>query len=154
LFKIALSLLEDFLGNKSEISELISIFYNISTFDKDHSNAPLYMQFCGKILDQESGKDHQDLLKLKANTLNIFLNLSYECLQQPVGIGNSFRLEKLMKFLEEIFQLPKEDRTKITMPGLYLVLLNLCDSHEEVRKALRKYILPSKWFLFFFPYLL
>lgn len=151
LFKIAISLLEDFPGNKSEISELISIFYNISIFDKDLSNAPLYIQFCGKILDLESGKDHQDLLKLKANMLNVFLNLSYESLQQPVGIGNSFRLEKLMKFLEEIFQLSKEDRTKITMSGLYLALLNLCDAHEEVRKALRKYILPSKWFSLLFP---
>lgn len=105
------------------------------------------------MLDLES-KEDEDLIKLKANSLNVFLNLSFESLQQPGGIGASFRLEKLIKLLEEIFNLPKEHRAKITFSGLYLAILNLCDAQEEVRKALRKYILPAEWFIMLKAFLL
>lgn len=139
-----MSLLDNFEKNKSNIAELVSIIYNISTVDKDPSNALLYIKFSGKMLDQESTQN-EDLIKLQANSLNIFLTLSYESLQQSGGVGDSFRLERLMKLLEEIFKMPKERRNKITISGLYLAVLNICDAHEEVRKALRKFILPSKW---------
>lgn len=105
-----------------------------------------FIEFAGSML-RVGGKQQTDIIRLKASSLNSFLNLPYDAVH-----GMSFELlanlkpGQILDLLKEVFDLNREQQSKINIPALSLSVLNLCDVEDSIRKTLRKAILPPKWY--------
>jgi hypothetical protein len=122
-------------GDDREVIEVLRILYNTSKY----SSAAEYSTFAWKYLESEDSI-------IVGNVYNLFLNISTPLLQYENSYAKLLRSS--LNLLLQYYETPDGHSDAIAfLPAACLTIHRLADNFPELRKTLRKSILPSTLYI-------